>query len=163
MRVLFCHGLEGTPNGTKVRAMQAAGIDVLAPDFQGQVIAQRLDTLRAVLDTIPETEPLLLAGSSYGGAVAAWTAVQQPERFAGLLLLAPALHYAEPPVPSPEAYVPVPIPTIVIHGTDDTVVPIEASEAYAARAAHVQLRRVADGHRLVNSLDALVAAIRELT
>ena len=163
MRVLFCHGLEGTPHGTKVRAMRAAGIDVLAPDFQGQPLAARINTLNTVLEGIDDTEPLVLAGSSYGGAVAAWSAVQHPERFVGLLLLAPALHYSEPPVPDPTAYVPIDRPTIVIHGEGDTIVPISASEDYAARAPHVDLRRVDDGHRLVDSLDAIIAAARELS
>jgi len=163
VRVLFCHGLEGSPLGTKVRTMRAAGVDVLAPDFQGQVLAQRWTTLNTVLQGIPANTPLLLAGSSYGGALAAWAAMHHPGRFSGLLLLAPALHHAEPPVPSPDAYRPVPLPTIIIHGIHDDIVPIEASERYAALAAHVHLRRTDDGHRLANSLDTMLVAIRELS
>ena len=45
MRLLFCHGLEGTPHGRKVQALRAAGIDVLAPDFQGMPLRQRIDHL----------------------------------------------------------------------------------------------------------------------
>lgn len=163
MDVLFCHGLEGSPEGTKVRAMRAAGISVDAPDFRGKVLGERIAQLAARLDALDPARPLLLAGSSYGGAVAAWTAMQRPGRFHGLLLLAPALHHAEPPVPSHAAYRPVPIPTIILHGTRDTVVPLSASEAYAARApAGVDLRRVDDDHRLAASLPLIVAAIAEL-
>lgn len=160
MQVVFCHGLEGSPNGTKVRAMKESGIDVLAPDFQGQVLAERVETLRAVLATLDPTRPILLAGSSYGGAVAAWTAMHTTHPLVGLLLLAPALHYAEPPVPDADAYEPVPVPTVIIHGTDDTIVPLSASEAYAAKGAHVVLHAVADGHRLVGSLDRIVETIQ---
>ena len=162
MRVLFCHGLEGTPHGTKVRAMRTAGLDVLAPDFQGQVLAERIQTLGAVLAELPADAKMILAGSSYGGAVAAWTAMHHTDRFAGLLLLAPALHYAEQPVASAVDYIPVDLPTIIIHGEQDSVVPISASEDYAGRSTHVQLRRVEDGHRLVESLPEIISAVREL-
>lgn len=162
MQLLFCHGLEGTPTGRKVRALRDAGIDVFAPDFQGMNLSQRVSTLADILATLPDT-PIVLAGSSYGGALAAWTVMHHPERFSGLLLLAPAVSYAEAPVPSPSAYrPPVHIPVIVIHGTGDTVVPASASIDYAARSSHVDLRLVDDGHRLGDSLDAIVLAAREL-
>ena len=160
MQVVFCHGLEGSPNGTKVRAMKDAGIDVLAPDFQGQMLAERVQTLRAVLADLDPEQPILLAGSSYGGAVAAWTAMHTRHPLAGLLLLAPALHYAEPPVPDADAYAPVSVPTVIIHGTEDTIVPLSASETYAAKAAHVVVHAVNDGHRLVGSLDRIVQTIQ---
>ena len=160
MRVVFCHGLEGSPHGTKVQAMRAAGIDVLAPDFQGQVLAERLQTLQGVLAGLDPAEPVLLAGSSYGGAVAAWTAMHSSHPFAGLLLLAPAIHYAEPPIPDPDAYAPVDLHTVIIHGTGDTIVPLSASAAYAARSERVTLISVDDGHRLVGSLDRIIQTIQ---
>lgn len=142
--------------------MRAAGIDVLAPDFQGMPLARRVEHLAKVLATLAD-EPLVLAGSSYGGALAAWTVMQHPGRFHGLMLLAPAVGYAEPPVPDPTAYVPPQgIPVIVIHGESDDVVPISASVDYAARGTGVDLRRVDDGHRLVGSLDVIVAAAHQL-
>lgn len=161
MQVVFCHGLEGSPNGTKVRAMKSAGINVLAPDFQGQPLAERVETLRGVLARLDPNTPILLAGSSYGGAVAAWTAMHTAHPLAGLLLLAPALHYAEAPVPTADAYTPVDVPTVIIHGTEDTIVPLSASEAYAAKSAHVVLQPVIDGHRLVGSLDQIIQTIQD--
>ena len=161
MKVVFCHGLEGSPQGTKVRTIRAAGIDIVAPDFQGQVLAERIETLQGVLAELDPETPILLAGSSYGGAVAAWTAMHTPHPLLGLLLLAPAIHYAEPPIPSAEAYRPIPLRTVIIHGRQDTVVPLSASEAYAARAPHVELIPVEDGHRLVESLDRIVRTIQE--
>lgn len=41
IRVLFLHGLEGHPNGSKVRAMRAQGIDVRAPDLKMGVLRWR--------------------------------------------------------------------------------------------------------------------------
>ncbi len=161
MLVVFCHGLEGSPEGTKVQAMKAAGIQVLAPDFRNQMLARRVEVLRDVLLGLDPHLPVLLAGSSYGGAVAAWTAMHPPRPLIGLFLMAPALHYAEPPVPSPSAYQPVDLPTVILHGIDDTIVPLSASETYAATSPRVDLRRVPDGHRLVGSLDHIVRIIRE--
>ena len=35
--IIFAHGLEGSPNGSKIRALRNAGFDVVAPDFQKMV------------------------------------------------------------------------------------------------------------------------------
>ena len=45
MPVIFCHGLEGGPHGSKYQALVAAGLEVVAPDFQGQDLAARVATL----------------------------------------------------------------------------------------------------------------------
>jgi len=141
--------------------MKAAGIDVIAPDFQGQVLAERIETLQTVLAGLDPDVPVLLAGSSYGGAVAASTAMHSSHPFLGLLLLAPAIHYAEAPIPDANAYTPVDLHTVIIHGTGDTIVPLSASEAYAAKSDRVELISVDDGHRLVGSLDRIIQTIQE--
>lgn len=46
----------------------------------------------------------------------------------------------------------VPCPTLIIHGTRDTVVPIESSRLYAAQHPHVQLIEVDDDHGLIASM-----------
>ena len=67
MSVLFCHGLESSPHGRKVQALRAAGLEVIAPDFQGQNLAARVATLLPVLREQPDA---LVVGSSYGGITA---------------------------------------------------------------------------------------------
>ena len=143
--IIFAHGLEGSPNGAKVQALRAAGLVVVAPDGQG----------------------LVLAGSSYGGLAAAWLARELGPRIDGLLLLAPALHHSEAPVHDASALCPPEgIPTVIIHGLRDDVVPIGASRAYlaAGRAvgAPVTLLEVDDDHGLHGSLDLIVAQARAL-
>ena len=48
MQVVFCHGLEGSPNGTKVRAMKDAGIKVDELPL-GALSAERIGNARAIL------------------------------------------------------------------------------------------------------------------
>lgn len=160
--LIFAHGLEGSPQGAKVTALRAAGFEVVAPDCQGRILAERI----ALVDEAVRSAvgPVLLAGSSYGGLAAAWLAMQEPRRFSGLLLCAPALGHAEKPVLRPAGLVSPPgLPVRIVHGRMDRVVPIEGSRAYRARSGpHVELVEVDDDHRLAASLDAIVAAARTL-
>ena len=43
--IIFAHGMEGSPNGSKIRSLREAGFEVLAPDFQGMALADRVDLL----------------------------------------------------------------------------------------------------------------------
>lgn len=168
--IIFAHGLEGSPNGAKVQALRAAGLVVDAPDGQGLVLADRLPALREAIHRHGQRAPgerLVLAGSSYGGLAAAWLARELGPRIDGLLLLAPALHHSEAPVHDASALCPPEgIPTVIIHGLRDDVVPIGASRAYlaAGRAAGapVTLLEVDDDHGLHGSLDLIVAQARAL-
>ena len=158
--IVFAHGLEGAPEGTKITALREAGLEVIAPDGRGMVLAERI----AGLEAATRRGGVVLGGSSYGGLAAAWLATQFPERFTGMLLCAPALHRYEDPVDDPEALVAPPgFRTHILHGMADDVVPIEFSERYQARSgSHVVLQPVDDGHRLVESIPALIAAARAL-
>ena len=73
--IIFAHGLEGSPNGSKIRALREAGFDVIAPDFQGMVLAERVILLQQVCQEHREAKPVL-AGSSYGGLTASIVAMQ---------------------------------------------------------------------------------------
>ena len=161
--LVWAHGLEGSPEGTKVRALRAAGFEIEAPDGRGLVLAQRLDALDALTARLAPRRPVL-AGSSYGGLAAAWLAARHPERFSGLLLCAPALHHQEPPVPAGQPPVPpLGLAIRVLHGVTDAIVPIAASRRYVKGAGPmVRLDEVDDGHRLADSLTAIVALAREL-
>ena len=43
--IIFAHGMEGSPNGSKIRSLREAGFEVLAPDFQGMPLEERVDLL----------------------------------------------------------------------------------------------------------------------
>ena len=67
LKVLFLHGLESKPGGTKATFLKKNGYDVLNPalprnDFNISV--------KVAQDTIDAEKPDLVVGSSRGGAVA---------------------------------------------------------------------------------------------
>ncbi len=166
--IIFAHGLEGSPQGTKVQALTAAGVEVTAPDFNGEALAERVLRLRAALDVATRGDArVLLAGSSYGGLCAAAVAGDYAPHLCGLLLLAPAFGHREP---GPEGeseivgadLVAPAVPTSVIHGHADTICAFADSVAYAERSVDVRLLEVDDEHRLVNSLDTIVAEAKRL-
>jgi pimeloyl-ACP methyl ester carboxylesterase len=157
--IVFAHGMEGSPKGTKVRAMQAAGLELDAPDFQGQVLEERV----SLLEEVTAGRSVVLAGSSYGGLAAAVVAQRHPERFSALCLLAPALGLKEAPAGEMELRAPAGLRTVIIHGTEDPVCDIADSRAYRDRSGdHVELLEVADGHRLEQSIELVVETLRRL-
>lgn len=98
--------------------------------------------VREFLDTAVERYPvdrnkLILMGFSQGGVMAYDLALRQPERFAGLIALSSWLppELAEE-VPSSDAL--QNLPTLVVHGTEDPMIPI--SMAQASRDALLKLQ-----------------------
>lgn len=59
------------------------------------------------------------------------------------------------------ATVHVDIPTLIIHGRQDDVVPVAQSEAFASKESQVTLEMFEDGHQLLSEPDTLVARIEE--
>lgn len=160
MPLIFCHGLESSPHGRKYQALLAAGLDPISPDFQGQDLATRVETLLPVLRA---NDGAVVVGSSYGGITALCAAIRHVEaggRIRGLVLCAPALMRFEPPADAMRLYPPA--PTILIHGRGDDVVPAQVSVDFAAEHPEVRLELVDDDHRLAASVDRMVAAAREL-
>lgn len=167
--IIFAHGLEGSPQGTKVQAFAAAGVEITAPDFNGEALADRVLRLRAAIDVATQhNERVLLAGSSYGGLCAAAVAGAVAPHLCGLLLLAPAFGHREPGPQGEDEIVganlvaPASVPTTVIHGHADTICSFSDSVAYVERSVEVRLVEVDDEHRLLNSLDTIVAEARVL-
>ena len=99
--VVFVHGLV-TDNlssfyYTLAGPVVRAGVRALLYDLRGHGKSERTprgyttaggaDDLCALLDALDITEPVYLVGNSYGGLVAARTAITAPERVAGLVLI----------------------------------------------------------------------------
>ena len=90
-------------------------------------------------------------------------AARHAHKLRGLVLLAPALVWSEPPVEDPAALqVPPEVPCIVIHGVGDAVIPVDVSRALAARSPHIALWERDDDHLLRKALPQLIAAVRQL-
>jgi pimeloyl-ACP methyl ester carboxylesterase len=158
MKVLFCHGLESGPVGRKSEELRAAGFELLAPDCREKDIAARVAILSEVI--LQESVPPLVVGSSFGGIsglLATIRVANQGVKVPGLVLLAPALHL---PLPKELAgSLKPPVPTILVHGTNDEIIPIEVSRNFA-KEHHLELREVIDDHRLAGSLDVMVEVVR---
>jgi len=106
----------------------------------------------------------VLAGSSWGGLACALAAQEKPEKLRGLLLLAPALHYPEPPNDNPEELVaPDSVPVTIIHSITDDIVPVSASKNYVERSGNnVQLIEVEDSHVLEDSIELIISEAKKL-
>ena len=158
--LVWAHGLWGSPNGSKITAIRESGVKVIAPDFNEMELVNRVQLLEKTI----EIGDLVLAGSSWGGLACALTAQKKPDKLKGLLLLAPALHYPEPPNDNPHNLIaPDNIPVTIIHSKTDDIVPISASEDYAKRSGNsVNLIVVEDSHVLENSIELIISEAKKL-
>ena len=160
MAIIFCHGLESGPNGHKYQALCAAGFVPFAPDFRGMDLASRV---RKLLERVASSdEANILIGSSYGGAAAVCAAMmhaaQSGRHIHSLVLCAPALH--TPEFPAELRPIRLPVPTSIIHGCRDVVVPLSVSRELAAQNRDVAaLVEVDDDHRLHGSIELLLHTV----
>ena len=155
-KLVFLHGLESGPHGSKYHALCELDAELLAPDCSGLGdLNARLEVIEASLVGV---ERMVIVGSSFGGLAALLFAQREDnrERVAGVLLCAPALC-----LPEADSIFWVPEATVVIHGTNDDVVPCTASEDFCA-ARHIRLVKVDDDHRLSQSRDLVVDLAKEL-
>jgi pimeloyl-ACP methyl ester carboxylesterase len=157
--ILFCHGLESVPHGSKYHALVAGGLEVVAPDCRGKDLRARVDIIVAA---IAEHHPRVVVGSSFGGIaglLAALVCARDGVSIHALLLCAPALQLPDPPGLGITRGCPA--PTTIIHGTRDDIIPIELSRAFA-RDNGARLVEVDDEHALPGSLELIVATTHEL-
>ncbi|MDE0680633.1 MAG: alpha/beta fold hydrolase [Gammaproteobacteria bacterium] len=154
--VLFSHGQESGPWGTKITALaqdaRDAGLDVDSIDYRGMPNpAERAAKLVARMRE--SDDEILLVGSSMGGYVAVAAAQRQPA--AGLFLMAPAL--AVPDWPPLEDTVDA--PAFVVHGWEDDIVPPQWSIEFA-RANKARLHLLRAGHSLTEALEEIRGLFR---
>jgi len=147
--VIFSHGQESGPWGTKIRAMaelvRSLGCVADSIDYQG--IADPGERVAKLLRECAEIEDrLFLVGSSMGGHVA--TAAAGELGAAGLFVLAPAYYVA-----GYEALTPGPpdLPICIVHGWHDDIVPPENSIRFA-RSCNATLHLVDGDHRLTENI-----------
>ena len=151
MKVIFSHGKESGPWGTKIRALAAvaktAGCMVESVDFRHTNDPDQ--RVRHLLDTVFPGDTLILVGSSMGGYVA--TVAAKTLRPRGLFLMAPAFYLPGYLEQDPD---PKNIPTVVVHGLWDEVVPLENALRFARRH-NSALHLLPAGHSLVEQMPAV--------
>lgn len=113
--LLFLHGLDSSAQGTKGRWFARHFPAMLRRDYHGDLTA-RLEQLAKQCRGL---SPLILVGSSFGGLMATIHCCRQPWQCHRLILLAPALNFAEFVPPA----VKITTPTRIIIGKHDTVTP----------------------------------------
>ena len=155
--VVFSHGKESGPWGSKITAMAAAvrdmGVAVASVDYRG--LDDPAERVRKLLAVGSELEKgVVLVGSSMGGHVSAAAASRLQPR--GLFLLAPAFYMA-----GYEAYTPqdVACPTAIVHGWHDDIVPVENSIRWA-REHRAALHLLNSDHRLEDQIAAICVLLR---
>lgn len=153
MKIVFLHGLESGPHGSKYQALKKQFGDILSPDCSGIFDEQnRLKIIRRDLAQ-ESSSPVFVVGSSMGGLMALLLQQVEADKVAGMVLCAPAIHH---PAAQHLDYSQLP-PTRVIHGTQDDVVPFEVSQVFGDR-----LIAVDDDHQLAKSMDLILHTVAEL-
>ena len=139
---IFIHGLESSNKGTKSVFFREKFLDMIIPTFEGD-LPERLSKLDGILS---EKSEIRIVGSSFGGLMGALFAMANESRVKNLTLLAPAIHMIHL---APQKVRKIAIPVCLYHGTEDTVIPIEAVEkTTAAYFENLTFHKVKDDHFL---------------
>ena len=141
--LIFIHGSSGSKSQT-YKAVLLRGLfpGMVVPDFTGD-LPERMAQLETVLGA--ETG-WTLVGSSLGGLMAALFAMQHPDQVRKLVLLAPALTLPGFTNSLPSR---ISIPTIIIQGTQDELIPLEPTRKLAKKIfTSLTYIVVDDDHRL---------------
>lgn len=148
-KLIFLHGLEGSSQGDKAVLLRGLFPGMLTPDFPG-TLDERMQQLLRVLGLL---SGWTIIGSSLGGLMAALFTCSHPQQVRKQVLLAPALMLPEFADQLPA---PIDVPTVVIHGTRDTIVPLEETRRLASMVfRNLDFRVVDDDHRLFATTQAL--------
>jgi len=159
MKVIFSHGKESGPWGSKITAMAevaktldaTAEIEVESIDYTHTLDPQqRVEILRKSLDR----EDLILVGSSMGAYVSAVAAQHYPVR--GLFLLAPAFYMSGY---DNQDFSKIRCPVTVIHGWGDDVIPYSHSVRFA-KDQRANLIIIDSDHRLESAQSQLAHYFR---
>ncbi len=146
MDLIFLHGLEGSSQGVKATLLRERFAGILTPDFRGSLD----ERMGALLDLLEEKMGWTMIGSSFGGLMAALFACQHPGQVEKMILFAPALIWPDFAANPPD---PIEVPTIIYHGTQDKIVPIEPTRQLAETVfSNLDFRAVDDDHGLYHTV-----------
>ena len=148
--LIYLHGSDSNSNSGKARLFREWFPGMLTPDFIG-TFDERMTQLYSILSNKIDWT---LIGSSYGGLMGTIFTLEHATQVRKLILLAPALTLE--PLASRTDLQPVSVPTHLIHGTLDTVVPLEPVRAVAQKLfTGLTIHIVEDDHRLQKSVNEI--------
>jgi alpha/beta superfamily hydrolase len=150
MKIIFSHGMESGPWGTKIKRLAKIAanrqLEIASVDYTDTMDPDaRVERLQNLLDS--ETNDCLLAGSSMGGYVS--LVASENHLIQGLFLMAPALYISDY---SCQAYSTESSVVDIVHGWNDDVIPVENSIRYARESGH-SLHLVKGNHALSDALE----------
>jgi len=147
--IIYLHGLDSNGQTYKAAVIRTIYPDLITPDFTGS-LEERMNQLYPILGSVSNWT---LIGSSFGGLMSALFSTRHPAQIRKQVLLAPALM-----LPEFAEHLPAPIgvPTIIIQGRQDTIVPVETNKALAEKVfRNLDYRLVDDDHRLHQTAEML--------
>ena len=147
MKILFLHGLESKPGGSKPTYLEGLGYTVLNPHLPSNDFPLSVEIAQEELDA---ESPDVVVGSSRGGAVA----MSLDLKGAKLILIAPAWKRFDAPGRTPPG-------TKILHCKADDIVHYEDSEDVQGNP---DIMACGDSHRMsdVGALEALRRAVEEI-
>lgn len=164
--LVFLHGMESSPQGTKAQFIRRHFPDCIIPELTPDIHARL-----SVIDEFV-SKPSFIVGSSLGGLSALMFAMKRPDLVKAMILIAPAVGFFDQRVFSEEdkavirqTFIPPKIPCLVMIGKKDDVIPRTDIDAMIERSPDKRLVRTIlrdDDHALNQSLDVLLYEIKEM-
>jgi predicted esterase YcpF (UPF0227 family) len=148
LKILFLHGLESLPGGTKVRYLEKNGFKVFNPYMPKSSWEKSIQSAQSVID---DESPDIIIGSSRGGAIA----LNLQTRGAKLVLIAPAWKRFGGNIELCDET------TVVIHSKNDEIIPY--SDSIELKENHsVTLISCGENHRMHDgdALEAILDAVK---
>lgn len=162
-KIIYLHGSDSSSQSGKARQFAELFKGMVTPDFTGS-FDERMNQLYEVLG---KEKGWTIIGSSYGGLMAAVFASENPKQVRKLVLLAPAIlkdedgNYIDPVINQPlqgnwKNLQIIFNPTVIVHGSQDDVVPLEPVRKTAEELfTDIEFIIVDDGHRLQKAFGEL--------
>jgi len=148
--MIFLHGLESSSLTYKAGVIRNSFPELIVPDFTGPLEAR----MKALYPIRGDKKDWKIIGSSFGGLMGAIFTCEHPNQVRKQVLLAPALMLPE--FASFLGRDPVSVPTTIIHGRQDTVVPLKEVREIAEKIfSNLTYCIVDDDHRLHVATDML--------
>jgi pimeloyl-ACP methyl ester carboxylesterase len=149
-RIIYLHGLESSSQSGKARQFAEKFPGMVTPDFSGS-FEERMKQLKPILG---RKKNWTIIGSSFGGLMGTVFTCEHPTQVRKLILLAPAL--LRDPFGVYLNLETVSVPTVIVHGTADDVVPLEPVRELAEKLfTDLKYIVVDDGHRLQKTFGEL--------
>ena len=154
MKILYFHGRQSSTKSSKAEYIrQHRPHDVYIPAYPSQN--------RPVEESFPECYPIaqkalqeyapdLIIGSSFGGGILLKILTEGLWKGPSLLLAGAGVRY------NIAKSLPLDVPALLIHGTQDKIVDVEDSRILAASSPHAQLIEIQDNHSLKTILNGLL-------